>query len=77
MMEEFGCRAIVGDQLASIETFHRGRMWMVHFFDIAFVEEPKLLVHDDARWCEIGKLSEFPHLPSGEEFNRRLIQKGY
>lgn len=72
MREEFGVGIDILQELDTITTSLNGKSYRVHFFMVAFQEQPELRVHDAEQWCTVGQLRNQLHLPSGTEFNRRL-----
>jgi hypothetical protein len=76
MREEFGADVVVGERLDVIDATAPGcgsTVYRVHFFGVTFLTEPELRVHDTAQWMNPEGLRRQRHLPSGTEFNRRLV----
>lgn len=77
MQEEFGVEIEIWKLITTIETPAYGNVYAVTFFDVTFLSEPELRVHDACEWVEIENLDQFEHLPSGTEFNLRLAAGEY
>src|SRR6266581_1432394 len=71
MMEEFRVRIRIVRELDTITSFTDGHEYRVTFFETLFTERPQLRIHSEVQWVTVKHLADYPHLPSGEEFNRR------
>ncbi len=80
MWEEFGVRVAVGKHLDTIiatAPWDGGQQqYRVHFFDVTFDDgHVQLRCHDLTKWCTVDQLQLDKHLPSGVEFNKRLLHR--
>ncbi len=73
MDEEFGVQITVYQRLDSITTTLGAQSYRVTLFHVHFHSEPTLRCHDQSKWCTVEELQRDEHLPSGVEFNRRLL----
>jgi len=78
MWEEFGVRCTVGrrlDSLVATAPDYSDNTYRVSFYSVVFDEgmHVQFRCHDHAKWCTVKQLPQDKHLPSGQEFNRRLL----
>lgn len=74
MREEFGVEIHILQLLAAITTqaTYNSKWYQVFFFEVEFLSEPQLRVHDRTAWLTVPELRQQQHLPSGTEFNKLL-----
>ena len=82
MWEEFGVHVDVGrhlDAVLATAPWDGGKqLYRVHFFDVTFDDGlVQLRCHDLTKWCTVEQLQRDKHLPSGVEFNKRLLQAAH
>jgi len=70
--EEFDADSIVYGLLDTIITESAGQRWAVNFMSVDIKGEITIKCHDATEWVSWDRLSRRQHLPSGQEFNRRL-----
>lgn len=73
MREEFGVTVRVGKRVGTISSMTDGIIYRVLFYEVFILNPPTLRVHSEARWVPLMELGDYDHLPSGKEFNKRLI----
>ena len=65
LVEELGSRAVIGDEIFTVEHAYHERTVRLHFFATTLLDEPKSLLGQEMRWVSRDELRQL-QLPEAD-----------